>query len=122
MNVSRLPHRPVERHRRLARRWADRAVRVHAAAALGEAGFDAAADSLAGLPELNDDASLATAEGAVAQALRDLLTQPRGAPALEHVLLATLAAREAVAIASHAEPSTQHMRELVHAVHVTAHS
>ncbi len=101
----------------LARRWADRVVRFYASAALGLAGFTSASAALASTPEIIDDDSLGEARSRVNAAL-DTVLAAREILHTEDALVATLAAREAVALALHRDPSTKHLKGLVDALHV----
>jgi hypothetical protein len=85
---------------RVARRFADKIVRTYAVAALAGAGFFGAADALAALEDLADDNNLRRARCAVAEAVVVVLASPpRDLPG-DRALLALMAAREAVALAS----------------------
>lgn len=83
----------------LARRWTDTVVRSYAVAALATAGLFGAADALASLEEINDEASLGRARHAVSSAVTAVLEAPADRLG-NNALLAVIAAREAVAIAS----------------------
>lgn len=94
-----LRSRRTEMMTTLARRWTDTVVRSYAVAALATAGLFGAADALASLEEINDEASL----GRARRALGTVVTQVLDAPSNRlgnNALLAVIAAREAVAIAS----------------------
>lgn len=103
----------------MARRWADRIVRGHAAAALQLAGFTTAAGALSSAPELSDVASVDEARVRVEAALSTLLFA-REVPSTEGALVATLAAKKAVAVAAQPEPSDEQLADVVAALHVMA--
>lgn len=83
----------------LARRFTDTVVRSYAVAALATAGLFAAADVLASLEEIKDEASLGLADRALGSVVSAVLRAPADHYG-EQALLAVIAAREAVAIAS----------------------
>ena len=103
----------------LAKRWADRVVRIYAAAALGVAGFASASAALASTPEIVDDDSLGEARSRVNAALRAVLSA-REVPQTEDALVATFAAREALALALSRDPSSKQLKGLVAALHTIA--
>jgi hypothetical protein len=109
----------MEIKRALARRWADRLVRFYASGALQLAGFASSAAALATIPEIVDEDSLGEARSRVNAALSAVLSA-REVPQTESALVATLAAREAVALARHDEPSPRQLKSLVEALHVIA--
>jgi hypothetical protein len=103
----------------LARRWADRIVRVYAAAALQVAGFSTAAGALATAPEIVDEESHDEAKSRVHAALGTVLAA-REIPKSEGALVAVYAAREALLLSGKDEPSLRELFRLVDALHVTA--
>jgi hypothetical protein len=103
----------------LVRRWADRLVRIYASAALQLAGFSSAAGALASTPEIVDADTVGEARSRVNAALTALLAA-REVPQTEIALVATLAAREALALATHQEPTDRHLKRLVEALHTVA--
>ena len=104
---------------RVARRFADKIVRTYAVAALAAAGFFGAADALAALDDLSDDASLRRARRAVAEAVVVVLASPPSDPREDRALLAVIAAREAVAIVGGPIDETR-LRHLEEALAVSA--
>lgn len=115
----------AKERRALARRWADRVVRVYAAAALRVAGFSSSALALATLPAIAD-ASEASEDEAVREARSRVnaafvaVLGAREVPQTEHALLATLAAREALALIAVDEPTDRHLQRIVEALHTIA--
>ena len=105
--------------RAMVRRWADRVVRTYAAAALGLAGFTSAAGALATTPEIVDDDTADEARSRVNAALSAVLSA-REVPQTEPALIATIAAREALALAAHADPSAKDLKGLVATLHAIA--
>lgn len=103
----------------LARRWADRIVRIYAAAALQVAGFATAAGALASAPEIVDAESSDEARSRVHAALGTVLAA-REIPRSESALVAVYAAREALLLADQEDPSLRALARLVDALHVTA--
>lgn len=103
----------------LARRWADRIVRVYAAAALQVAGFSTAAGALASAPEIVDEESRDEARSRVHAALGTVLAA-REIPSSEGALIAVYAAREALLLSGQDEPSARELFRLVDALHVAA--
>jgi hypothetical protein len=103
----------------LVRGLADRVVRYYASAALQLAGFTSASLSLASTPAIVDAASADEARSRVNAALGALLAA-REVPATEHALIRILAAREALAIVGHDDPSATHVKRLVEALHTIA--
>src|SRR5439155_16027625 len=111
--------RVMDLRRALARRWADRVVRFYASGALQVAGFASSAAALATIPEIIDDDTLGEARSRVNAALAAVLAA-REVPQTESALVATLAAREAVALATNREPSSKQLKGLVEALHAIA--
>ena len=109
----------MEIKRALARRWADRLVRFYASGALQLDGFASSAAALATIPEIVDEESLGEARSRVNAALNAVLAA-REITQTQEALVATLAAREAVALAHHAEPSPRHLKGLLEALHTIA--
>lgn len=107
------------RKRALARRWADRVVRIYAAAALQIAGFASAAFALSSLPELVSAEVEDEARSRVNAALSAVLAA-REIPQTEQALVATLAAREALALIALKDPSDKDLKRLVEALHTIA--
>jgi hypothetical protein len=107
---------PVRSDAEFLKRWADRLVRVYASAALGAAGFTSAAGALASTPELVDNETVTEARQRVDAAYTALLAA-REVPQTEPALVATLAAREALALASHEAPSRKHLHRVLEAFH-----
>ena len=105
--------------RALVRRWADRAVRITAAAALQLAGFTSVATALASTPEIVDPETEREARSRVNAALTTLLLA-REIPQTEPALIATWAAREALALASSEDPSEAQVRSLVETLQTLA--
>lgn len=105
----------------LLRSWADRVVRYYASAALHLAGFTSAAGALATTPEIVDEETAGEARSRVNAALGALLAA-REIPSTERALVATLAAREALALVEHREPSPVHLKSVVEALHAIAES
>lgn len=105
--------------KRLAQRWADRVVRVYTAAALQLAGFATSAGALSSLPELKDADSMEEARRRVHAALETVLLAYE-VPRSEGALVATFAARAALAVAAHETPETHHLKDLVAALHTGA--
>lgn len=103
----------------MARRWADRIVRVYAAAALQVAGFATAAGALASAPEIVDDDSSGEAKNRVHAALGTVLAA-REIPKSEGALIAVYAAREALLLSDQSNPSDRELFRLVDALHVAA--
>ena len=103
----------------LARRWADRIVRVYAAAALQVTGFATAAGALASSPEIVDDDTSGEAKSRVYAALGTVLAA-REIPRSEGALVAVYAAREALLLAEKDDPSMRELFRLIDALHVTA--
>jgi len=103
----------------MVRKWADRVVRTYAAAALGLAGFTSAAGALASTPEIIDDDTADEARARVNAAFNAVLSA-REIPQTETALIATIAAREALALAVHRDPSTKDLKGLVDTLHVIA--
>jgi hypothetical protein len=99
----------------MARRWADRVVRVYAATALQIAGFTSAAGALASLPDFEDSESHDEARSRVNAALTAVLAA-REIPQTEPALVATLAAREALALVAKPETSERDLKRLVEAL------
>jgi hypothetical protein len=104
---------------RLARRCADKIVRTYAVAALATAGFFGAADALAALADLDDEASLRRARRAVAEAVVVVLASPPADPRDDRALLAVIAANEAIAIVGGPIDAAR-LRELEEALVVSA--
>jgi hypothetical protein len=105
--------------RGLARRWADRAVRIYAAGALQMAGFATSAGALATLPEIADDESVSEAKRRVNTAIETILLA-REIPRSEDALVAAYAARAALAVAGHEDPSTRNLKDVVDAIHAAS--
>ena len=105
--------------RAMMRSWADRVVRIYASAAFQLAGFSTAATALASTPEIIDDDTASEARSRVNAALRTVLSA-REVPQIEQALVAAFAAREALALVQHREPSSQHMKRLVETLHSIA--
>lgn len=103
----------------MARRWADRIVRVYAAAALQVAGFATAAGALASAPEIVDDDTSDEAKHRVHAALGTVLAA-REIPKSEGALVAVYAAREALLLSNKSDPSERELFRLVDAMHVAA--
>ena len=103
----------------MARRWADRIVRVYAATALQVAGFATAAGALASAPEIIDDESVDEAKHRVHAALGTVLAA-REIPKSESALVAVYAAREALLLSAKTDPSERELFGLVDAMHVAA--
>lgn len=103
----------------MARRWADRIVRVYAATALQVAGFATAAGALASAPEIVDDDSSGEAKNRVHAAL-DTVLAAREIPKSEGALIAVYAAREALLLSDQTNPSDRELFRLVDALHVAA--
>lgn len=103
----------------MARRWADRIVRVYAATALQVAGFATAAGALASAPEIVDDDTNDEAKYRVHAALGTVLAA-REVPTSESALVAVYAAREALLLSSKSDPSARELSRLVDAMHVAA--
>ena len=102
---------------RLALRWADRAVRAVAVAALEQGGGTSWASQLMALPELTDDVTVQNARDAVDHALCAALAES----ASERVVLALIGAREAVALSTLTTSSPHQLRALVDVLHLSAH-
>ncbi|HEY4222103.1 MAG TPA: hypothetical protein VGO62_12190 [Myxococcota bacterium] len=94
-------------------------MRTYASAALGVAGFASSAAALASIPEIVDDDSLGEARSRVNAALSTVLSA-REIPQTESALVATIAAREAVALALHDDPSENQLRGLIASFHTIA--
>lgn len=105
--------------RALLRRWADRVVRIYAAASLQIAGFSSAAFALSSLPELVSPEVEDEARSRVNAALTSVLAA-REIPQTEHALMATLAAREALALMAKQDPSEKDLKRVVEALHFIA--
>ena len=105
--------------RLMARRWADRIIRNYASAALRGAGFLTASCALASVPELDTEESLIEARARVNAALTTVLLA-REVPWTERALVATFAAREAIAVAQLDDPSSDDLKTMVAALHTTA--
>ncbi|MCC7074704.1 MAG: hypothetical protein IT383_25570 [Deltaproteobacteria bacterium] len=103
----------------MARRWADRIVRVYAATALQVAGFSTAAGALASAPEIVDDDTSDEAKYRVQAALGTVLAA-REVPTVESALIAVYAAREALLLSGKDDPSARELFRLVDAMHVAA--
>lgn len=103
----------------MARRWADRIVRVYAATALQVAGFSTAAGALASAPEIVDQDTSDEAKCRVHAALGTVLAA-REIPQSEGALIAVYAAREALLLSEQADPSPRELFRLVDAMHVAA--
>ena len=98
---------------------ADRVVRHYASAALQLAGFVSAAGALASTPEIVDAATADEARSRVNAAL-DALLAAREVPQTERALVGVMAAREALALVRHDEPSAKHFKRLVESLHTIA--
>jgi hypothetical protein len=113
------------RIRRLARRWADRAVRIYAAGALQVAGFATSAGALASTPEIRDDAdedgdeSISEAKRRVNTAIETVLLA-REIPRSEEALVAAYAARAALALADQSDPTAKNLKHMVDAIHAAS--
>jgi hypothetical protein len=103
----------------LARRWADRIVRIYAASALQIAGFGTQAAALGALPEIIDDESTQEARRRVDVALENVLCA-REIPSAEQALVAAFAARAALAVAAQESPSDRQLKDIVGALHTGA--
>lgn len=105
--------------RALLRSWTDRVVRFYASAALQLAGFSSASVALATTPPIVDKETASEARSRVNAALGALLAA-REVPQTERALVATLAAREALALVELEDPSSAHMRSVLEAMHTIA--
>lgn len=103
----------------LLRSWTDRVVRFYASAALQIAGFSSASVALATTPEIVDEETATEARSRVNAALNALLSA-REIPSTERALVATLAAREALALVEHRDPGPVHMKSVLEAMHSIA--
>jgi hypothetical protein len=101
----------------LALRWADRAVRAVAVAALEQGGLTSWASQLVSLAELIDDVTVQAARDTVDRALCAALAES----ASERVVLALIGAREAVALSTLRTSSPDQLRTLVDVLHLSAH-
>ncbi len=111
-------HRPHDRPQRLARRWADRAVRIYAAAALQMTGFSSCAIALSSLPELIGDDDVSEARRRVNAALETVLLACE-VPRTETALVVTFAARAALAIAADHQQTPLQLKHVVEALHTS---
>lgn len=98
---------------------ADRVVRYYASAALQLAGFASAAGALASTPEIVDAATADEARSRVNAALGVVLAA-REIPQTERALVGVMAAREALALVRHDDPSAKHLKRLVETLHTIA--
>jgi hypothetical protein len=105
--------------RALLRSWTDRVVRFYASAALQLAGFSSASVALATTPPIIDKESASEARSRVNAALGALLSA-REIPQTERALVATMAAREALALIELEDPSSVHMKSVLEAMHTIA--
>ena len=105
--------------RALLRSWTDRVVRFYASAALQLAGFSSASVALATTPPIIDKESASEARSRVNAALGALLSA-REVPQTERALVATLAAREALALVELEDPSSTDMKSVLEAMHTIA--
>lgn len=105
--------------RALLRSWTDRVVRFYASAALQLAGFSSASVALATTPPIIDKESASEARSRVNAALGALLSA-REVPQTERALVATMAAREALALFELEDPSSTDMKSVLEAMHTIA--
>jgi hypothetical protein len=105
--------------RALLRSWTDRVVRFYASAALQLAGFSSASVALATTPPIIDKESASEARSRVNAALGALLSA-REIPQTERALVATMAAREALALIEIDNPSSMDMKSVLEAMHTIA--
>lgn len=97
----------------------DRVVRYYASSLLQGAGFTSAACALASTPEIVDVATADEARSRVNAALAVVLSA-KEVPQTERALIGVLAAREALALVRHDEPSQKHLKRLVETLHAVA--
>lgn len=102
--------------KRLARRWADRAVRFYAVGALQMAGFATSAGALKALPELQDDESISEAKRRVNTAIETVLFA-KEIPRSQDALVAAYAARTALSVAASDDVTARHLLDVVNALH-----
>jgi hypothetical protein len=100
-------------------RWVDRVVRTHTANALKLTGFASSSASLHALPEIVDEETRHEAQQRVDAALEAVL-YAREIPRAEDALLATFAARAALALAGAPVTSARQLRAVVEALHAGA--